>query len=346
MLNKKLSFIIPIYNSENTILKSVNMIIKQKKKYPFEIILVDDGSTDQTGRICKSLSEQNNFIKYYKKENSGVSSARNAGIEFATGEWVYFIDADDELKNGAIEILFKLIGNTTSNIIFTGYDSIKETTSILKKSINKKTNILKLMTLDTKNLKKDKDINDIFLLWTCWGKLYRRDFLINNNIKFDEKLTLGEDILFLLNCYDFCDEVDINFSTTYYYNNYNISLSKGFNKKRIDNTKNLAIIYTEWAKKQTIDIQKSVEKFIIQRVLACISKYYLNIENNMKFDEKIYDFSKLCNICEIKNAIYQSKYSQFVEKKKTSLIYLISLFFLKKNKYDKLMKLYKFVNVY
>ncbi len=341
-----ISFVIPVYNAEEVIIDNIEKIINNRKNHSIELILIDDGSIDKSSEICKSYSLKYPWIQYYRKDNGGVSSARNKGIELASGDWIYFIDADDMLMDNAIDVLVDLISNNNTDIIITGYDTNKLTCEERKKAITKKAYEMKLLTLDSRYLKKDKHLNDAFLLWTCWGKLYRKNFLIENRLLFSSDLTLGEDIFFLLNCYDYCSSVEVIFQKTYFYNSNDNSASRGFNNKRVANTKNLAELYSKWAICQERSIQYSVKKFIVQRALACISKYYLHNQNNMDMDKKISDFAELCSTSDINNAIKEVRYVQFLELRKLAPVYLVSLFLLKNKAYRRLFKLYKFVQVY
>ena len=91
------SVIIPAYNCENTLKRTVESIIASGL-VDYEIIIVNDGSTDNTTSVCNSLCDQYSFIKYSEQENSGVSAARNRGISIATGEYIMFFDADSNIK--------------------------------------------------------------------------------------------------------------------------------------------------------------------------------------------------------------------------------------------------------
>lgn len=99
---KKVSIILPIYNVEKYLEKCVNSVINQTYQN-IEVILVDDGSKDSSGRICDKLVESDNRIKVIHKKNGGLASARNAGYEAATGEYIMYIDSDDVIKNGIAE---------------------------------------------------------------------------------------------------------------------------------------------------------------------------------------------------------------------------------------------------
>lgn len=104
MNHPKISIIIPIYNSEKYINNCVDSIINQSYQ-DFELILVNDGSSDKSGIICEELSLKDNRIRIYHKENGGAASARKYGVEKAKGEWILFSDSDDLMPNGAIEDL-------------------------------------------------------------------------------------------------------------------------------------------------------------------------------------------------------------------------------------------------
>lgn len=98
----KVSIILPIYNVEKYLEKCVNSVISQTYQN-IEVILVDDGSKDSSGRICDELVESDNRIKVIHKKNGGLASARNAGYEMATGEYIMYIDSDDVIKNDIAE---------------------------------------------------------------------------------------------------------------------------------------------------------------------------------------------------------------------------------------------------
>ena len=120
-MNPKVSIIIPAFNSEDFLERCVKSAINQTYDN-IEIIIVDDGSTDETAKISKSLKESNDRIKYIFQENRGLPSARNTGMELATGNYYYFLDSDDTIDNDLIESLIKkqqqnvLVGSNFKNI--------------------------------------------------------------------------------------------------------------------------------------------------------------------------------------------------------------------------------------
>lgn len=114
-MNELVSVIVPVYKTEKYLTRCVNSILHQDYE-KFEIILVDDGSPDNSGKICDELAKKDNRIRVIHKENGGLSSARNAGIEEAEGEYICFVDSDDYILTDYISTLFKLIVDNSADL--------------------------------------------------------------------------------------------------------------------------------------------------------------------------------------------------------------------------------------
>ena len=178
-VEKMVSIVIPVYQAKNTLKKCVDSCISQKgiDEKQLEIILVDDGSTDGSGLLCDELAEDySNSVKTFHTENQGVSLARNLGIEKASGKYICFVDSDDYVSDSFVENLLinteekaVIVDETDShlaNLWLSGYQYIEN--SIL----NRNTHV--------------------------WGKLFLLEEIKENNITFKEGLTIGEDLLFLM----------------------------------------------------------------------------------------------------------------------------------------------------
>ena len=110
----QVSIIIPVYNSENTLRRCLNSVLAQTFT-DFECLLVDDGSTDDSGRICDEYAEKDKRFRVFHKENGGVSSARNVGLDNASGEWITFVDSDDWIEGSFLDSLLNF-GNGSLRI--------------------------------------------------------------------------------------------------------------------------------------------------------------------------------------------------------------------------------------
>lgn len=134
MGSPKISVIVPVYNAESTIRRCVDSILAQTFT-DFECLLIDDGSKDQSGEICDEYAEKDRRIRVFHKENGGVSSARNMGLDNAKGEWITFVDSDDWIEPDMVEKLVKPTNQKDVDIVIGDFqmvsgDSIKEHRSI------------------------------------------------------------------------------------------------------------------------------------------------------------------------------------------------------------------------
>lgn len=119
-MNNKVSIIIPVYNAEKHISKCIESLTNQTYK-EIQIILINDGSTDKSGQICEAYAEKDNRIIVIHKENGGVSSARNIGLENSTGYYIMFVDSDDWIEEDAIKRLMQVQNKYSYDLIMFGY---------------------------------------------------------------------------------------------------------------------------------------------------------------------------------------------------------------------------------
>lgn len=175
----KVSVVVPIYNVEEYVGKCVESLINQTLQ-EIEIILVDDGSTDNSGNIAKEFAEKNpNKVKYYRKENGGLSDARNYGMEYATGEYIAFLDSDDYIDRTAYEEMYNKAIEENSDYV--ECDFIWEYPN--KSKVDKQEYYFG---------KREMFIN---VRVVAWNKLIKREIITANNILFPKGLRY-EDVEF------------------------------------------------------------------------------------------------------------------------------------------------------
>lgn len=124
-MKEQISVIIPIYNVEKYLSDCVESVLKQTYT-DLEIILVDDGSQDASGQICDDYAKQDSRVQVIHKKNGGLSSARNAGIDQATGQYFFFLDSDDWIAENALELLYKEIKSTGSDLALCNMQYVDE----------------------------------------------------------------------------------------------------------------------------------------------------------------------------------------------------------------------------
>ncbi|PEG78941.1 glycosyltransferase, partial [Lactobacillus sp. UMNPBX17] len=186
---EKVSIIVPIYNAEKYLEECIASITNQTYKN-LQIILVNDGSKDKSWELCEKIKDTDNRISITTQSNSGVSVARNRGLELANGEWIMFVDPDDILDKKIVE---DLLVNVSSKIDIVasgcyGFDgNYKKKDSFFEgdRLFNSDKTDLYLQLMDATHGQSDDFVTAIGV---PWGKLYRHIFLKKYNLKFDPKL--------------------------------------------------------------------------------------------------------------------------------------------------------------
>lgn len=203
-----ITIIIPIYNSEKYLRTCIDSVLVQSHTN-FEILLINDGSTDGSGRICDEYAQKDSRIKVFHKENGGVSSARNVGLDYAKGEWICFVDSDDTVKENYLSNLAANIAD--ADLIISGL--IKRNS---KKNIYTKEAFPEIIC-------SSKDFNIYMQEYPLsnfgypFSKLFKREILIDQKIRFNENVHMFEDVIFLFTYIRFCSEIKFISETDYNY---------------------------------------------------------------------------------------------------------------------------------
>lgn len=198
--NPLISVIIPVYNVEKYLKQCVTSVLDQDF-LDFEIVLVNDGSTDSSSQICDEFSTSDPRITVINKENEGVGLARNSGVKVAAGKYIYFLDSDDFVGPNFFDILI-LQTNRNSDIIQFGFNRITKFGKYVNTSIP--------TSMEIKSLSKEKEklanILDSGCGLAVWDKLIKRELLMENNISFDKKKR-GQDFTFIITLYQYTETI-------------------------------------------------------------------------------------------------------------------------------------------
>ena len=182
-----ISIIVPVYRVEEYLPRCLDSLINQTYKN-LEIILVDDGSTDNCPAICDSYALKDNRIKVIHKKNGGLSSARNAGLDIATGEWVAFLDSDDWVEPEMYEILYSLANNYNADI-----SSCKSRNCYPAEYVQTLENFsVDIIEFDTDSIIKDM-LNQTHIRFEVWNKLWRKSLIGDVRFKVGQ---VAEDVYF------------------------------------------------------------------------------------------------------------------------------------------------------
>lgn len=185
----QISIIIPCYNVEKYINQTLDSILAQTFR-DFEVICINDGSTDKTPDLLRQYADNNKQIKVINQQNSGVSKTRNNAFAHTTGKYIYYMDSDDLIHPQLLEICYDLAEKNEADVLSFGYEEFFDGQQPDFKKIN--TNEIILNNVDD-FVSKITAKGDIRINYNIWSKFYKKDIL--NDIKFDEDISLAEDVL-------------------------------------------------------------------------------------------------------------------------------------------------------
>lgn len=315
--NDLISVIVPVYNVEKYLPQCINSILNQTITN-LEIILVDDGSLDNSGKICDEFAKKDNRIIVIHKENNGLSSARNAGLEIAKGNYIGFVDSDDWLDENMYETLLKLIKDNDSDISCCKFF----------KTANSEE---KIPVVDSEIIQSFNNIEGLNNFYTdlytqtvvAWNKLYKRK-LFDNVIYPTGKIHEDEGTTYKL--FYKTNKITYTNKPMYYYRTTPNSITtRKFNKKRLD----IIDVYDEKIKFIKNINNSAIYSKTLKWYLFTLVNCYFECSENMEDNEKY-----LTSIKEKISKIYKD-YSSTKEKQLHWLI-LFAIF-----KFNP--KLYKFI---
>ena len=290
---KKFSFIIPVYNC-GIYLKECVKNIHAIGLRQYEIILVNDGSSDNSAEICQKLLN-NNVVKYVYQENQGVSSARNKGLLMAEGDYIVFVDADDTIDSDKMtDILNVIKENEVVDLVTFGMTSDyyynKKCYRQEKFFYPKEGFIQKKEWLNNfEKLYKTNTLSSI-----C-NKVFRRDILLDNNLLFDSKMIIYEDLEFLIRYLTHCN---IIYNTSQCIYHYRQSEDEGNAGRRLNRIEYLSILLNqiETALDEFIEVQNVQEytqiiKSILLDLYCVLSREKIEVSSVKEIKNICYDFS-------------------------------------------------------
>lgn len=259
-----ISIIVPVYQAEKYLDRCVKSILAQTY-LNWELLLVNDGSPDNCGELCNTWSRKDNRIRAFHKENSGVSSARNLGLDNASGEYIMFVDSDDEIAKSTLEICYNEV--------------LKNDVDILQYSLTRDYDDLGKLKKPLEPTDVSKYIENGHFMVCIGGSFIKRSIIENHSIRFDESLKLAEDLLFIHTCFAYARRCQRLLHQLYYYRNNVLSASN--NRQSVDMVKSCMVEHKF----------KCLHPMFAPAIDASICQYILSIIINND-----YEYEKLCNL--------------------------------------------------
>lgn len=325
----KVSVIVPVYNTKKEYLdECIDSILNQTYK-EIEIIIIDDGSNEETALQCDYYAKKDNRIQVIHKKNEGVSVARNFGVEKATGKWIMFVDSDDWLEENAVELLVENSDGmeiivTTIFIDEQPTETTRETGTLDKEEIKE---LISSMFLDN-NVKFN-------FVATPWAKMYLKDFIKKNQLKMEKELKIGEDFVFNLEAYSKTNKISFVKNNLYHYRTNLGSVMRIYDSKIIEKYDSFyKIINNKFENMILENYKREYYYYAIKQINRFCTKYFFAEENKMENKEKYKELEQLVSKEPYKTAL------EIVNFKMLSLKQKLIVLSIKYKKYSILEKIY------
>lgn len=308
------SVIVPIYNVEKYLYDCINSICNQSLK-DIEIILINDGSTDNSGSIIDDFASNDARIRALHKNNAGVSSARNDGIRIARGEYLYIMDSDDYIEPFALELMYECVRASSSDVLISDHYVFNERSNerithlFSKEFVTEDRNVINdlcCMVLHPPYSPYPTNENNGLSLAPPWTKLVKATLIQNNNLSFDPYVEgIFDDGLFALDVFQAAKRVAYVREATYHYRELSTSLTHRYNPRRVE-----------------IDgkVFNRIEAYALRNnnIAQFMSAYYSRVVTYLMHQMTVYYFhnecDKSCNerYKELKSEIESAPYKQAI----------------------------------
>lgn len=274
-----LSVIIPAYNAETSITGTVQSIYREfQMAIPYEIIVVENGSIDQTTRVVEKLAAQMTCVKLYHSEK-GVSNARNAGIANATGKWLMFVDADDELHLGCGKRIIDIMQNSEADLCLFGHMNGKEIRRVCEKTEvfngkNVEQARIRLLEAPTRYMQ-------------VWSKLFLRQRIVDAGIQFEPKLRFSEDSDFTFQYTAYCQMITFYMDILYDYRINTASVMHTFDEKKLDGYVQAMRIMEKRLAGESAAVQQAGHQYILAHFHIAMVNGVFSTDHSGLFTNKV-----------------------------------------------------------
>lgn len=323
----KLSIVIPIYNSEIYLKRCINSLIVYKN-LNIEIILIDDGSTDNSLKICRSYEKKFKNIKVIHKKNEGQGIARNVGIDTATGDYITFVDSDDYFDNSDnndLNFMIEYINNHNSDFYIANWKNIY----ITKEDINYRKNHEEIY------YKKEENFKDFIdnMIWpdrfnsygsAVWSKFYNLNIIKENNIRFySERKYFSEDLIFNLQYIQYIKSVIVVDKPIYCYFQNSASYKNKYHYDYLEKLNNMYVFF-----KENLYFFNKYKKNIYIRMFSYLKSCILNEIMHFNIFKASKNIKNICKKRYIKEIINNCKSNAKMIDKVIILLIKLKLYFL------------------
>jgi glycosyltransferase involved in cell wall biosynthesis len=290
-MKEKISIIVPMYNAEQFIERCIKSVINQTSK-EWELILINDGSTDNTQEICERYTKFNN-INVYCKENAGVSEARNLGIEMARENWITFLDADDELNNKYIENALEIIRARDSDIIIGEINSTVGQKYTINQDVIYQNSKLHKIIHNLITSESDNENYDSRILGFVIGKIYKKEVI--ESVRFQKDIKFREDMIFNLSAFLKATNILLTSKISYNYIINTQSASFKYISNYINEVQKFEQILNNIIKSSNMNLEDELYICMTNMYMNWLKLCVMHEKSNLTKKEKIIEIRKSFN---------------------------------------------------
>ncbi len=285
MKNPAISVVVPVYKTEKYINQCVDSILSQTFA-DFELILVNDGSPDNCPKICDDYALKDARVQVIHKENGGQTTARQAGIAAASGEYVLVFDSDDWLELNALQVMIESAKSNNADIVtFDGYFNYTNHQSPVRQSI-------KAGSYDKKGLIENVYPKMLYsgrffyfgIYAAMWNKLFRRELITPNIMNIDKRVRIGEDGLTTFACFLDADLVNVlDEKFLYHYRDNNISITRSYYQNQFENARLLieSLRIMNQSRLDVFDLSTQIDYYFMYNIRSIITEeYYYRVKKS------------------------------------------------------------------
>ena len=296
-----ISVIIPIFNAAVFLRNCLTSLLAQQEK-DWEAILVNDGSSDESAVICEEFVSTDKRFQYFSQTNSGVSSARNLGIQHAKGEWICFLDADDSLPSDSLSTLLEAMKTSHADLVIGGYEIWDQNGKVLYQIDDR---VSEELDRDGAIALMYKSKYYSYLGYIC-GKMFRSDILHNLNLSFNPKIYFNEDRLFVTQYLAACNRVLLLTQPVYHYVEHpgsaTASRQQGFNENYVTDLEAMILMRETIARFSPKNFKNATEGIACSywQIQYWMNKFHANSFNKVfALHKKVFKQLKLKEYCRL-----------------------------------------------
>lgn len=270
----RITIIVPCYNAQNYLHRCIDSILTQNY-IDFELLLVDDGSTDNSGTICDEFAKYDKRVRVFHKKNGGVSLARNLGLDNSLGEYIMFVDSDDYMLPGMLEVMLSTLESKKADLVVCGTTETGggywRPIADVDYSINQlKENFVSLLHTE--------------LLSPPWNKIYKKEIIGSN--RFCEDISFGEDLLFNIQYLEKCENISLIKESPFYHEKENEnSLVVKFNRNRLFDIEKVWVVVDRFSEDKEGLYSKYLRDLTVYVRQLLTTKQYSWLEKKNILDE-------------------------------------------------------------